>query len=96
MFNKSKIVLIVAVTAVSFVSPVFAQSSAPEYGTGNVAPFAYAQTTSKHKQIWDFAPTVPENRAAVRQNSHRVYDQARVYDQVPASQSILVGGLSWH
>lgn len=69
MTTKSKLALIAAIAAVSFASPVLAQSFDPEFGSGNVLPFAYEQTTSQHQQnavrpsgLYDFAmvPRAPQ------------------------------------
>jgi hypothetical protein len=63
-------------------SPVFAQSL-NQGSDGSLSPIAY--TTSQHKKIWNLAPTASNNRADVRKNDYRVYDQA------PDSQSVYPG-----
>jgi hypothetical protein len=51
MMNKSKLILITALAAVTLASPAFAQSFDPDAGTGNVLPFRYETTAPRHDQI---------------------------------------------
>jgi len=41
MIDKSKLVLIVVLVAMSAASPALAQAFSKGYGTGNVAPYAF-------------------------------------------------------
>jgi hypothetical protein len=54
MINKSKLVVIAALLAVSVASPAFAQSFSKGDGTGNVLPFAYGPGGTK--PAWTVAP----------------------------------------
>jgi hypothetical protein len=71
MINKSKLVLIAVLVAMSAASPAFAQAFSKGYGTGNVAPYAFEPGGTAAPQNGQSA-TRPSNagKVAVHQNGH--------------------------
>lgn len=54
MINKSKLLVIATVAAMSMASPALAQSFNPRDGSGNVMPFSYGEGGAKAP--WTAAP----------------------------------------
>ena len=87
MINKSKLVVIAAVLAVSVASPAFAQSFTKGDGTGNSLPFAYGPGGTK--PAWTVAPEndviaarqTGSERIAVRQHGRETFAAVRGSDQ---------------
>ena len=71
MINKTKLVLIAVLVAMSAASPAFAQAFSKGYGTGNVAPYAFEPSGTGAPQNGQTA-TRPSNagKVAVHQNGH--------------------------
>jgi hypothetical protein len=92
MINKSKLVLIAALAAVSIASPASAQSFNKGDGTGNALAFAYGPGGSK--PTWTVAPQNEQiavsrasaNEVAARQTGRTSFAAAgrgAIYDYVP-------------